>query len=312
MRILVTGAGGFLGAAIVRAALADGHDVVATIRRPAARLQDVAKSIRTLTLDLTDHAAIGPALAGIGADVVIHTAWAGLSGLERGDLIQFDQVEICWRLVCAAADAGASKFVGIGSQDEYGPIEGPIDEYVLPRPISAYGAAKHAAAMLAARAADASGIDFAWMRVFALYGTDDSPNWLIPSITRQLREGKVPHTTQGTQRWDYLHVDDAARGVLATVTTPRATGTFNLSSGMPVTVRSVIERLRDLAAPGLELRFGEVPFGPNQIMHMEGVNNRLRSITGWAPRILLDEGLHATVNGIHPKISCASLALLAP
>ena len=75
----------------------------------------------------------------------------------------------------------------------------------------------------------------------------------------------------------------------------RATGVFNLSSGHPVAVRTIVEMLRDLAAPGLALQFGQIPFGPDQIMHLDGDNRRLRSATGWAPRVPLGEGLRQVI-----------------
>jgi nucleoside-diphosphate-sugar epimerase len=60
-------------------------------------------------------------------------------------------------------------------------------------------------------------------------------------------------------------------------------------------VRDVVERIRDLAAPGMDLVFGEIPFRPDQVMDMEADVSRLRAATGWQPRISLEEGLEGTV-----------------
>jgi nucleoside-diphosphate-sugar epimerase len=158
-----------------------------------------------------------------------------------------------------------------------------------------YGAAKLAAFHLTGETARAAGMGFAWLRLFAAYGPGDSPNWLIPSLISRMLAGERPQTTLGTQKWDYLYIDDAAEGVLAAAHARGATGAFNLSSDAPVPVRTVVETLRDLAAPGLELAFGEIPFGPNQIMHMQGSNERLRTATGWQPRTALRDGLSRTV-----------------
>jgi nucleoside-diphosphate-sugar epimerase len=99
----------------------------------------------------------------------------------------------------------------------------------------------------------------------------------------------------GTQEWDWLHVDDVARAIVAVAEAPTAVGVFNLGSGCAVPVRRAIERIRDLAAPGMELTFGEIPFRPDQVMHMQADISRLKAATGWAPSIPLDEGLAATV-----------------
>jgi nucleoside-diphosphate-sugar epimerase len=100
----------------------------------------------------------------------------------------------------------------------------------------------------------------------------------------------------GTQRWDYLFIDDAAEAVIACAQEAEATGIFNLASGSAVPVREIVEQLRDLIAPGMELVFGEIPFGPDQIMHLEGSAQKLRQATGWLPKIPLSEGLARTVD----------------
>ena len=77
--------------------------------------------------------------------------------------------------------------------------------------------------------------------------------------------------------------------------TPSAQGTFNIGSGQPVMVRSVIETVRNLAAPDMELIFGEIPFRPDQVMHMKADIARLTSMTHWRPQVSMDEGLSRTV-----------------
>jgi nucleoside-diphosphate-sugar epimerase len=292
-RVLVTGAGGFVGAAVARAALAAGHAPIALVRKPgAARLAGLDIPIHAA--DLSDGDRIAAILAEVRPHIVIHSAWEGVGGPDRAGDIQFENIRTTCALADVAVAAGVRKFVGIGSQAEYGRFDRRITEADLPNPAMLYGAAKLAACHLARQRCEAAGVGFAWLRLFSVYGPGDNPDWLIPSVTAQLLDGVAPRTTEGTQRWAYLHNDDVATGTLAAAVTDEATGVFNLSSGRPVTVRSIIERLRDHAAPGLPLRFGDIPFGANQIMHLEGDNGRLRGI-GWAPAISLDEGLAQTV-----------------
>jgi UDP-glucose 4-epimerase len=140
-----------------------------------------------------------------------------------------------------------------------------------------------------------AGMRHCWLRLFSTYGPDDNAGWLIPSLITQMLNGERPQTTQGTQYWDWLYIDDVARGLLAAATTPSAEGIFNLGSGEPVQVRSAIETMRDLAAPGMELTFGEIPFRPDQVMHMQANVERLRSATGWAPQVSFADGIALTV-----------------
>jgi nucleoside-diphosphate-sugar epimerase len=290
--LFVTGAGGFVGAATVRAALAAGHEVHALVRRPGAvRLAGLTGDLHVHVADLSDSDAISAILNEAKPEIVIHPAWEGVGGALRAGDVQFENIRTTVALVDASITAGARKFVGFGSQAEYGRIERRISENDLPCPFLLYGAAKLSALHLSRQRAQEAGLDFAWLRLFAVFGPGDNGNWLIPSVAAQLMRGVAPKCTAGTQKTDYLHIDDAAAATMAVAVTDEATGVFNLCSDAPVAVRAIIERLRDLAAPGLQLNFGEVPFGPNQIMHMEGDNSRLKVATGWAPRIDVLAGL---------------------
>jgi nucleoside-diphosphate-sugar epimerase len=295
-RILVTGAGGFVGAAVVKAAVAAGHEVVALVRNDTSRLTSIADRISMQRVDLADTTAVAALLHSAKPAIVIHSAWEGVGGALRSGDIQLDNIRTTVALADAAIAAGARKFVGIGSQAEYGRYDRKIVETDLPQPTMLYGAAKLAACHLAAQRCREAGMAFAWLRLFSVYGAGDNSNWLIPSAAVALVRGKPPLCTAGTQKWDYLHIDDVADGVLAAATSDRATGVFNLSSGNPVAVRQIVETLRDFAAPELELNFGAIPFGPDQIMHLDGDNGRLRAATGWSPRVPLAEGLRQVVD----------------
>ena len=295
-RILITGAGGFVGAAVAKAAIAGGHEVVACVRKDVSRLACVADRISLQRVDLSDHARLAEVVAEAKPDIVIHSAWEGVGGALRSSDIQLDNVRTAVRLCDAAIAAGARKFVGIGSQAEYGRYDRRIVETDLPQPTMIYGAAKLAANHLTAARCREAGIQFAWLRLFAAYGPGDNSNWLIPSTAASLVRGTVPQCSPGTQKWDYLHIDDVADGILAAATADEATGVFNLSSGDPVAVRTIVETLRDIAAPGVEPAFGAIPFGPDQIMHLEGDNRRLREATGWSVKVPLTEGLRQVVD----------------
>jgi nucleoside-diphosphate-sugar epimerase len=292
LRMFVTGAGGFVGAEIVREALAARHHVIALVRsKNPARISGFNADIRIA--DLSDTPAIAALLTETRPEIVIHSAWEGVGGPNRAGDVQLDNITTSVALADAAIAAGVQKFVGVGSQAEYGRFDRRIFETDLPNPSMLYGAAKLAALHLTRQRMEAAGKDFAWLRIFSTYGPGDNPNWLIPSALAQLRQGIAPKCTAGTQTWDYLHVNDVARGILAAAVSPQVSGTFNLSSGISTPVRSIIEYLRDQVAPGLDLTFGEIPFSPAQIMCLEGDNSRLKDATGWSPQIAIFDGLKA-------------------
>ena len=95
--------------------------------------------------------------------------------------------------------------------------------------------------------------------------------------------------------WDYIYVDDAVAALCA-VLESQASGCFHLGSGTAVRLRGVMEQIRDFIDPALEIGFGEVPYAPDQVMHLQADIRRLRAATGWEPQIPLAEGLRRTVD----------------
>jgi len=121
------------------------------------------------------------------------------------------------------------------------------------------------------------------------------PSWFILSTILGLLRGERPPLTKGKQLWDFLHAGDVARAVCDVAFTATASGVFNVGSGKTVTIRSVVERIRDLVAPGAKLGFGELDYRPDQVMHLQADIRRLRSATGWQPSVTLTDGLRQTV-----------------
>lgn len=298
-RILVTGAGGFVGAAVADLAARQGHQVTALVRNPSSpRVLALTGRCAIAVADLADRTAVSAALVEARPEIIIHSAWEGVGGPTRAGDIQLDNIRTTVGLLDAAVAAGASRFIGIGSQAEYGRHDRRIDESAATEPFLLYGAAKLSACHLTRQRAADAGMGFAWLRLFSPYGPGDNPDWLIPSVATQIIEGRAPRTSPGTQKWDYLHILDCAQGILAAALTDSAQGVFNLSSGRATSVRSIVERIRDLACPGLALTFGDIPFGPNQIMHLEGDCSRLSTATGWTPSIAIEDGLVTVVDAL--------------
>jgi UDP-glucose 4-epimerase len=162
------------------------------------------------------------------------------------------------------------------------------------RPVTAYGVAKLASAVLTAKMSEMVDIRHTWVRLAAVYGPGDDPKHLIPSTIRTLLAGKKPALTLGEQRWDYLYVEDAAKALVRIAATG-ATGILNLASGETIVIRKLVEHIRALVDPALPLGFGDDAYRDDQVMHLEPDIARLRSATGWEREVSLDDGLRRTI-----------------
>src|SRR5436853_4032228 len=118
---------------------------------------------------------------------------------------------------------------------------------------------------------------------------------MIPYLILGLLRGEKPALTACEQKWDYLFGPDAADAIWSVLQAPSATGVFNLGSGSVASLRKIVETIRDAINPKLQLGIGEVPYRPDQVMHLEADISRLTQATGWTPATALEEGLRRTV-----------------
>jgi len=298
MRALVTGGSGFVGAHVVRALLDRNVETAVFLRHdgPPWRLAEVSSRLHVVRGDLAAPGASAPAIAAFRPDTVLHLGWEGVANTARNDPRQLGtNVTGTLALLDVVAAAGARTFVGLGSQAEYGRLEGRIDETHPTRPTTLYGVAKLAAGLASGIRATELGLRHVWLRLFSVYGPLDDGPWLIPYVTRALLAGDTPALTAGTQRWDYLFVADVAEAVLAAAADERAHGVYNLGSGEARPVRTIVEAVRDVVDPSARLAFGTVPMRPDQVMHLEADTSRLAADTGWFPRTEFADGIRRTV-----------------
>lgn len=296
-RFFLTGATGFLGSKILRHLLHRGHAVGALVQPESDiwRVRDCLERAILIDGRMEDVVSWRGALEDFDPQGVIHAAWSGVASIDHDNPRQAENIVSTATLAAVSAELGISAFVGLGSQAEYGSANRRIDESVPTRPSTLYGMAKLAASQMCGAICARHGVRFAWVRVFSTYGPDDNDAWLFPHVLSALRNGKRPSLTTCEQRWDYLYGDDAAAAIACVALTSRAAGIFNLGSGRAPPLRETVETLRDLAAPGAELGFGELAFREDQVMHLQADITRLSKVTGWVPRWSLREGLAKTV-----------------
>jgi nucleoside-diphosphate-sugar epimerase len=302
-RVVVSGVTGFVGSAVARRLSAVGAEVIGLVRPGRANSPRLA-DLRGRWVELND-----PSLAGLigllrdaEPDVVIHTAAAGVEpGNTDPDELLAVNVLFTANLIRAAAVTGVGRFVHTGSCFEYGdaPAGVPISEATVLAPASVYGATKVAAGHLARTLAAQLALPLVTLRLFGVYGPGEAGYRLVPSLIDHLTTGRPLDLTPGEQVRDLLHVADVADAFALAAESDRlcTDGTpYNVSSGVPVTVRQVGTTLAGLLGgrPGL-LRWGARPYRSDEAMWIVGDSTRFRAATGWRPRFDLQAGLVATV-----------------
>lgn len=300
MRCLVTGASGHLGSRLVQRLIEGGQEVVSLVRPQSDlwRLREVIDRIRIVRGDLSDYSSVGNQILEGAPEVVFHLAWHGVTREERSAP---DQTEIsvrgCLDLFEMVRTAGCRIWIGMGSQAEYGSLPaGPVKEDFPPRPTSAYGNAKLRVGFLTQKLCETANTRYVWFRLFAAYGPRDNESRLIPMAIRSLLAKEMPQLTQGRQKWDYLYVDDTAEALYQAAVNSDVKGVYNLGSGHAFPIRKVVEIMRDAIDPSLPLGFGEIPYRPDEIMHLQADISKFQRVTDWSPQVKLKEGLRRTID----------------
>jgi UDP-glucose 4-epimerase len=242
--ILVTGGGGFVGVPTVRALLSEGARV---------RVLDVASSQRldgldceVIVADIADEAAVSAACEGI--DGVMHLAVLPLV-LANAELEAAFQANVrgSFNVFRAAGERGVKRVVYSSASSAYGPpLEVPIPESHPLRPNAFYPATKAAAEMLLRGLAGFYGYSFAILRYMNVYGPGQRMG-VVPAVARCLLAGERPRLTgDGSQGFDFVHIEDCARANLLALGADVDGEDFNVGHGTSAPLNEVVGLMGEL------------------------------------------------------------------
>ncbi len=271
--------------------LANEHEVVASDVNASglARLVESFPSISPVSGDITNRNTLDELLRGGRPDALIHLAWYADPRDYLTSHANLDSLATTIRFVEEVLNVGCPKVIVGGSCAEYAPQATPLAESDPTSPNSLYGVTKCSASEILRVLGSEAGADVVWARLFHMHGPGEDERRLIPWVARQLRSEKPVELTDGTQVRDHLHIDDVA-SAFATLLRPGVRGVFNVCSGVPVTLRTVLETVADLTGGRALLQFGARPHTPGSPMYLAGDATKLRSL-GWSPRFDLRDGL---------------------
>lgn len=300
-RILVTGAGGMVGANLCRRLVADGCTVGALVRTdgPPPRLEALAGRLALWKADLTDAAGVAAAVRACAPDIVFHLAATAFNPpptaaqhlavnvLGTGNLLE-----------ALAAERPGARIVHTGSVAQYGGGN-DLAETDPERPATLLGASKSCAATLLHAYGRLHGLHTVEIRLFTPYGPWERPGRLVPHTVLSALRNQPVALSGGDQERDFLYIDDAVDALVRAMAAPVPPQTvLNVCSGTPTTVGDLAARVLRLMGDPVPLRVGAHPRRPDEILRMSGDNRRARAMLGWAPATSLDDGLGRTIDWI--------------
>lgn len=266
-KCIVTGATGFIGTALCRELLRESDEVFAVVRPKSVRMHklkdlqaDNPAAETRLHVVEADLGRLGEVLSKtqVHADVFYHLAWNGSAGAEREDFnIQQKNIAYTAEAIRVAKACGCTKFVGAGSQAEYGVVHGVASEdKTVPNPFMMYGAAKLAAYHMGRLLAAQLGIGFVWPRIYSVYGVGENSGTLISYLIETLKKGETPQLSPCENMWNFLYIGDCVKILVALGKSGETEGIYNVASDDTRLLKEFVTELRDIVAPSAKLNFG--------------------------------------------------------
>ena len=290
--VIITGATSFISLKIIENLLEKNYYVYAIVRRKSTKIGLFPKSdnLKIIELDMNEYKFLNKYIDG-ACDYFLSFAWDGTRGIDRENIaLQMNNYKYSMDAIECIINTGCKKVILAGSQAEYGEYNTTIKEDFECNPISLYGKMK---LKLYNDLYKKIGKDIQLIeaRFFSLYGPFDYSGSLIMTTLHNMINNYDCKFTKCTQRWDYLHVDDAACGLIDLLESDSKSGVYNFGSGKSRILKEYINEMYLITKSKSNLFFGELDYLCGISVNLDPDITKLVKATNWKPRIAFDDGI---------------------
>lgn len=298
--IVVTGATSMIGAALIEECMKHDTEVYAVVRVSSGKQSRLPSGpkLHLVDCDLENLDRLSEKIPE-KCDTFYHIAW-GNTGEARNKSTELQSRNIFYTLqaVRAAAELGCRRFIGAGSQAEYGPMD---VEKISPdspvNPSTPYGASKLAAGHLAGMLCRELGMECIWPRIFSVYGKYEKETTMVASGLRKMLAGEPTEFTPAMQRWDYLYSRDVGRAFYLIGEKGKGGSVYCVGSGQARPLKEYIEEMAALTGAG-KPGIGAKPYPPGAVMNLCADIGTLTGDTGFIPEYTFEQGIRETIEWI--------------
>jgi len=273
MKVLVTGANGYIGRYVVKALLDKGVDVIAC----DVITNEVEERAECRTMNLFELSGDNVYKELGSPDVCLHLAWR--NGFVHNASTQIGDLSAHYNFLTAMIDGGLKQLAVMGTMHEVGYWEGAIDEHTPCNPISMYGIAKDTLRRAMILYTQQKGCILQWLRAYYIFGDDKRNNSIFCKLLLAAEEGKktFPFTT-GKNQYDFITVEELADQLSAAVMQKEVTGIINCCTGKPQSLADRVELFIREHNLDIKLEYGAFPDRSYDSPCVYGDNSKIQMI----------------------------------
>jgi nucleoside-diphosphate-sugar epimerase len=277
MKILVTGATGFIGNYVVNELLKSNHDIIATgISDPVYEKNSWSGKVNFIKCDLNSKIDFFTHFQ--KPDSVIHLAWEGLPNYKELFHIEKNLPNNLYFLN-NLVKSGLKNLTVSGTCLEYGMLTGCLEESMNVEPHIPYSIAKDTLRKYLVELESQFDFNFKWLRLFYIYGTGQNENSIFSQLDRAIKnKDKVFNMSAGEQLRDYLPVEKVAEIIVKTSMQMEITGIINCCSGKPVSIKKMVEDYLTKNNYSINLNLGHYPYNEYEPLEFWGCTKKLKKI----------------------------------
>lgn len=259
--VIVTGANGFIGSAVVKELLKAGYRVYAMIHNGHKDQLQESPLLHCISCDLQSLKVLSENLPQQRYDCMYHFAWAGSAGNARGDtVLQMQNVQWMIDLLQAAGTLRCPRIICSGSIVEHETMEAVYGSKKVLGTGNIYGAGKIAAHIMGMAVAYKMGIELVWGSITNAYGPGEKSPRLINTTIQKCLKGISPEFTSGTQNYDFVYIDDVARAFRLIGEKGKPYKEYLIGSSAAKPLKDFLLEMQETIAPDVPFLFGRVPF----------------------------------------------------
>lgn len=295
MKVIVTGANGFIGSNTVNYLLSQGVQVIALCHDGHSNHLQPSKLLQVLPFSLENIADAEKLLAKGDYDIFYHFAWKGSAGPQRADTkLQLANAQWTVEALELAYRLGCKRFVCAGSIMEHETIAAAFTQGNRPGMGYIYGGGKLIAHVMCMSVAAKLGIELVWPEITNAYGVGELSPRMVNTTIRKCIKGESPQFTAGTQNYDFVYIDDVARAFYLIGKNGKPFHEYLIGSSTARPLKEFLLEMKQSIAPDLDFIFGDIPFTGTNLPLSVFDCSQTEKDTGFKAEISFAEGTKRT------------------